>query len=196
MAESSNKGINKRIDKGCGFTEFGFEQSLPIFRMIGTEQKKNRITKFSYSGHPNNRIFGYLGKPNLVIWVIQRKLEKPNLAIITQKSFGEPRQKMESLLRKSQYFWEKILAKTPNPNFCKVSLHLYLGHSAKNWNLAFSAFFGEMSILGSQEAGHHQNWEHCQNWAPNQAQCIRFDWPIPIDWVWSGLIGSIAKIRS
>jgi hypothetical protein len=26
-----------------------------------------------------------------------------------------------------------------------------LGHSAKNWNLAFSAFLGEMSILGSQE---------------------------------------------
>jgi hypothetical protein len=26
-----------------------------------------------------------------------------------------------------------------------------LGHSAKNWNLAFSAFFGEMSIFGSQE---------------------------------------------
>jgi hypothetical protein len=41
MAASSNKGINKRIDKGHGFTEFGFEQNSPIFRMIGTEQKKS-----------------------------------------------------------------------------------------------------------------------------------------------------------
>jgi hypothetical protein len=29
--------------------------------------------------------------------------------------------------------------------------HALLGHSAKNQNLAFSAFFGEMSIFGSQE---------------------------------------------
>jgi hypothetical protein len=39
MAASSNKGINKWIDKGHGFTEFGFEQNSPIFWMIGTEQK-------------------------------------------------------------------------------------------------------------------------------------------------------------
>jgi hypothetical protein len=31
------------------------------------------------------------------------------------------------------------------------SFVLLQGHSAKNRNLAFSAFFGEMSILGSQE---------------------------------------------
>jgi hypothetical protein len=34
-----------------------------------------------------------------------------------------------------------------HPTFCEVSQ----GHSAKNQNLAFSAFFAEMSILGSQE---------------------------------------------
>jgi hypothetical protein len=34
----------------------------------------------------------------------------------------------------------------------------------------FSIFFSEMSILGSQEAGHRRNWEHRQNWAPDRAQ--------------------------
>jgi hypothetical protein len=57
MAASSNKGINKQIDKGCGFTEFSFEQSLPILLQDDwNETKKNRITKFSYSGAPNNQI--------------------------------------------------------------------------------------------------------------------------------------------
>jgi hypothetical protein len=96
----------------------------------------------------------------LVIWLFG-KTEFGNLGHpkkTGETEFGNNRPKLLGASPKNgislegiTIFLEKILAKTPNPTFCKVSLHLHLGHSAKNWNLAFSAFFGEMSILGSQD---------------------------------------------
>jgi hypothetical protein len=139
----------------------------------------------------------------LVIWLFG-KTEFGNLGHpkkTGETEFGNNRPKLLGASPKNgislegiTIFLEKILAKTPNPTFCKVSLHLHLGHSAKNWNLAFSAFFwGNVNSRISR--CHHQNWEHCQNRAPNRAQSGLIG-PIPIDWVWLGLIGSIAKIRS
>jgi hypothetical protein len=151
MAASSNKGINKQIDKGRRFTEFGFEQSLPIFRMIGTEPKKiespnlfirvTGITKYLVIWLFGKTKFGDLGCPKKT----------------GETKFGNNRPKLLGALPKNgislegiTIFLEKILAKTPNPNFCKVSLHL--GHSHKELESGiFSIFLGEMSILGSQE---------------------------------------------
>jgi hypothetical protein len=56
----------------------------------------------------------------------------PNLVIITQNRCGAlPKNgiSLEGII----IFLEKILAKTPNPNFCQVSL----GHPAIKKNLAY-----------------------------------------------------------
>jgi hypothetical protein len=53
------------------------------------ETEKNRITKFSYSGHPNNRIFGYSGeKPNSVLRVTQTHPNAPEFSDNRPKPFG------------------------------------------------------------------------------------------------------------
>ncbi len=67
-----------------------------------------------------------------IIRTHQNSSESPNSVIrvtrTTEYEFGDnrpkplARQKMESLLRESQYFWRKFRQKPQIPNFCEVSL--------------------------------------------------------------------------
>jgi hypothetical protein len=129
------KGSTKRLTKGAGFTEFGFEQSLPIFWMIQTKPKKLKLPNLviQISEEPNIWLF------DLVIWITkfgnfgyldirrkpkktkenqrkpkktkenQRKPKKPNLVIIAQNRWGASPKNGISL-EGITIFLEKILA--------------------------------------------------------------------------------------
>jgi hypothetical protein len=84
--------------------------------------KKPKITKFGYSGHPNNQIFGYLGHLGDPNNQIQRTESPKEPNHLNAPKFSDNCPKPLWSLAKNGIslegiiiFLEKILAKTPNP---------------------------------------------------------------------------------